>query len=127
MKCYLLKDEILSKISVTVNNIDCNNIYLKEFHLKNTTGKDIEKFNILFVFDKSSIILECHSKSKEGVDFQKIERINKTPNTARAYVRCFNRNESINYIIKIANISYNTCRITECNCTGFKIKLKTRK
>ena len=40
MKCYMHPDDILSKISSVIDGVEYNNIYIKEFTLKNTTNKD---------------------------------------------------------------------------------------
>lgn len=122
MKCYYIEDDILSKIpGVYDNNIMHENIYCKKYKLVNTTNKDISEFKVIFQFDASAEILDCYSQSKEGYNRQRIRPNKQNKNEAEAIVKNFNRNDAIEYVFRIANISDNAYYITECNSIGFKI------
>ena len=128
MACFYIEDEVLSKIPVkNENNTVHENIYCKKFKVTNTTNKDISEFKIIFQFDSSAEIIECYSHAKEGWNKQKVKINSIDKNQADAYVKNFNRGESIEYTFKVANISDNKYYVSECNCIGFKIKCKDRR
>lgn len=123
MKCHLILDDIQSKISIPIDGIVYNNVYSKEFLLVNTTSKDIDAFDVIFTFDPASSIIECHSKSKEGIDWHTISQDKRNPNIAIAKVKDFNRKDEISFFFRVGNVTDNQCVCTESGCTGFKIKL----
>ena len=128
MMCYYLDDEVLAKIPGRYdNNTMHENIYCKKYKLVNTTNKDISVFKVIFQFDSSAEILECHSQSKEGYNRQRIRKNKHNKNEAEAIVKNFNRNDAIEYVFRIANITDNAYYITECNSIGFKIDCKDKR
>lgn len=124
MNYVCVLDDVQSKITIQINGKNYDNVYLKEFVLTNTTNKDYEKFNVIFTFDSSAKVLECHSESKEGFDWQKISRHNSEENKAVATVKNFNRKDTIKYIIRVANITNNKCDVIESGSIGFRIRKK---
>lgn len=128
MQCHYLEDDVLSKIPQrNEDDTICQNVHFKRFQIKNTTNKDIADFKVLFQFDATSKIMECYSKSKEGFNRQKIRVSKHNKNEAEAFVRNFNRGDAIEYFFQIANIKDNSYYVTECNCTGFKIRCKDKR
>lgn len=127
MECHYIEDDILSKIpQMDEENIIQQNLYVKRFLLKNTTNKDIGEFKVLFQFDTKSVVKDCYSRSKEGYNKQKIRKSSNN-NEAEAYVRNFNRGDTIEYCFQIANIQENRYYVTECKSLGFKIKCKDKR
>lgn len=127
MECDYIEDDVLSKIPINANNAIQQNLHCKKYIIINTTNKDIAEFKLFFQFDPLSEITECYSKSKEGFNRQKI-RINKmNKNEAEAFVKNFNRGDSIEYVFKVANVSENRYYVTEADCVGFKIVCKDKR
>lgn len=127
MQCHFVDDDILSKIpQVDEDKNVQQNLYIKRFVLKNTTNKDIAEFKVLFQFDKTSVVKDCYSRSKEGYNKQKIRKSDNN-NEAEAYVRNFNRGDEVEYCIQVANITENRYYVTECKSLGFKIKCKDKR
>lgn len=127
MDCHYLDDDVLSKIPIqNEDNTIHQNVHLKKFKIINTTNSDIKEFQILFQFDTTSHILDCYSQSKEGYNRQRIRKSSNN-NEAEALVRNFNRNDSIVYVFRVANVSENNYYVTECKCVGFKIKCKDKR
>lgn len=128
MTCHYLEDDILSKVPQKgENEMIQENLHCKKFRLINTTNQDIKEFKVYFQFDETAIITECYAKSKEGYNRQKIRVNPKNKNEAEALIKNFNRHDSIEFILTIANITENRYYITETKCTGFKIKCKDKR
>lgn len=128
MACHYLEDDVLSKVpQVNDANEIQQNLHLKRFKIVNTTNRDIQDFKIFFQFDSTAIITECYSQSKEGYNRQKIKANKTNRNEAEAQVRNFNRDDSIEYSFKVANVSENKYYVTESNCTGFKISCSDKR
>lgn len=127
MECHFIVDDILSKIPITnEDNTIHSNIYCKTFRIKNTTNKDIENFQVVFQFDSTADIIECYSRSKEGYNKQKVKKSKDNNNEARAYIKQMNRNDTIEFTFRIANVTDDKYYISESNCLGFKIKCKDK-
>ncbi len=126
MHCYCIDEDIMSKLPITNDDgTKHQNIYTKEFLLKNTTNSDQKDFRIIFEFEAGAIILKHTNKSKVGTDFYTSRLAKENEYIVR--VKDFNRNDEIKFIFEIANISSNHINITEANCTGFKIIHKDKR
>ena len=123
MSCYYMQDEILSRIPQQNENGSINqNLHYKQFRLKNTTNFDIKDFKVIFQFDLGSTIQECYSKSKEGIDVQRIRKNNRSSNQAEATIKNFNRGDKIDFFFSVANVIENSYYVSESKALGFKIK-----
>jgi hypothetical protein len=128
MQCHYIEDDVLSKVPLTrEDNTIHQNLYCKRFRVTNTTNKDINEFKILFQFDSTAIITDCYSRSKEGYNKQRVRKSKDDNNQAEALVRNFNRGDCIEYTFEVANVTDNSYYVTECNCMGFKIKVKDKR
>lgn len=126
MHCHCVDEDIMSKIPVTNDDGTTHeNIYTKEFILKNTTNKDQNDFQVIFEFDTSAIILKHTNICKVGSEHFKSRLIKDNEYSAR--IKNFNRNDTAKFIFEIANISDNHINITEAKCTGFKIVHKDKR
>ncbi|MFW9929884.1 MAG: hypothetical protein ACFFD1_10870, partial [Candidatus Thorarchaeota archaeon] len=101
------------------------NIYTKEFLLKNTTNLDIRHFKVLIEFDLDVKILKHTDISKDGVDRLKKELLK--DNEYSVTIENFNRGDEVKFIFEIANLTRDNINITESNCIGFKVKIKDRR
>lgn len=125
MTCKYIKDEILSKLPIKQEDgIVHDNIYCKHFELINTTNFDVEKFTIVFQFDKNSTILEYIDTTKSGEGKHKMRRTRQKPNECKAIITNFIRGDKINFTFKIANITDGKCYVVEDDCLKFKIRHK---
>lgn len=123
-----MEDDILSKIPQRDANGDMReNVHKKLFRLKNTTNIDIKNFSVVFQFDRSSTITECYTRSKEGIDYQRIKRNNRLHNQADATIKNFNRGDTIDFHITVANVTENKYYVRESDSTGFKILCKDKR
>ena len=128
LECHYLEDDILSKIPQTnAQNEVQQNLHYKKFKIVNTTNIDIAEFKIIFQFDSLARINECYSQSKEGFNRQKIRVNNGNKNEAEAFVKNFNRGDSIEYVFTVANVTDNQYYVTEAKCVGFKIVCKDKR
>lgn len=126
MQCYCTDEDVMSKIPITNDDGETHdNIYTKEFELRNTTNKDQKEFHVIFEFDSSSKILKHTNICKAGADHYR-GRLKK-PNEYSVRIRNFNRKDSIKFIFEIANITSNKINVTEANCIGFKIVHKDKR
>jgi hypothetical protein len=125
MTCRYIRDEVLSKLPIVQDDgTTHDNIYCKHFELINTTNFDIEKFTIVFQFDKNSIILEYIDITKTGEGKHKMRRTNKKMNECKAFITNFIRGDKIKFAFKVANVSDGACVVIEDDCVRFKIKQK---
>lgn len=126
MRCYYIDDDIISKLPITNEQGETvQNIYTKEFLLKNTTNFDIKEFRVLIEFDVEVKILKHTDISKDGVERLK-KRLLKD-NEYSVTIKNFNRGDEIKFIFEIANVTNDHINITESNCIGFKVKIKDRR
>lgn len=126
MHCHCIDEDIMSKIPITNDGGTTHqNIYTKEFLLKNTTNKDQNDFQVIFEFDTTAVILKHTNISKVGTDHFKSRLVKENEYLAR--IKNFNRNDKVKFIFEIANISDNHINITEAKCTGFKIVHKDKR
>jgi hypothetical protein len=126
MECYYIDDDIITKLPVTSTEGEThNNIYSKQFILKNTTNSDHKNFVIIFEFDITAKIIRHTDTTKGGVDRLKNKLLKS--NEYMATIKNFNRKDEVKFIFEIANVSDDYVNITEDNCTGFKIKLKDKR
>lgn len=128
MECTFVDEDVLSKIPQK-NDGDTifNNIYCKTFKVKNTTNKDVKSMEIIFQFDSTSTILELYSKAKDGYNKQKIKKSKHYNNEAHAYIELFNRDDEIEFVFKIANVTDNNYYISESKCMGVKLICKDKR
>lgn len=123
MCCYYIDDDIISKLPITNEQGETlQNIYTKEFLLKNTTNLDIRDFKLLIEFDVEVKILKHTDISKDGVDRLK-KRLLKD-NEYSVTIRNFNREDGIKFIFEVANVTNDYINITESNCIGFKVIIR---
>lgn len=128
MSCHYIEDDVLSKIPQRDANGDMTqNVHKKHFRIKNTTNRDIKSFSVVFQFDMSSTITDCYSRSKEGINYQRIKKNNRLPNQAEAAIKNFNRNDIIDFHITVANITENKYYVREYDAIGFKIECKDKR
>lgn len=127
MKCVYLEDDVLSKIPQRNADGDVTqNLHRKHFRLTNTTNIDVEMFKVVFQFDETSYIKESYSQSKEGANYHSIEKNRRLPNQADATIRKFNRGDTIDIYITVANVTANACYVSESDALGFKIVSEDR-
>jgi hypothetical protein len=126
MKCWYVDDDVITRIPViSESGEQHNNIYTKEFKLKNTTGKDISSFRIIFEFDADAKIIKQKSFCKTGKD--DIKPKNKKPNECSYIIKNFNRGDEFRFYFDIANVTNDHYNITEADCLGFKIVVKDKR
>jgi hypothetical protein len=126
MNCCYVDDDVITKIPVlSESGEQHNNIYTKEFRLKNTTGKDIASFRIIFEFDADAKIIKQSSFCKTGKD--DIKPKNKKPNECSYIIKNFNRNDEFRFYFDIANVTNDHYNVTEADCLGFKIVVKDQR
>jgi len=126
MECHYIDDDVISRLPIQVDGGDSHqNIFSKQFLLKNTTNTDIKDFIVIFEFDCESRIIRHTDVTKAGVDRLK-KRLLK-PNEYSVTIKNFNRKDEIKFIFEIANITKDLCNVTEDNCIGFKVKLKDKR
>ena len=123
MHCCYVDDDTITKIPIlSESGEQHNNIYTKEFRLKNTTGKDISSFRIIFEFDADAKIIKQDTFCKAGKN--EIKPKNKKVNESSFIIKNFNRNDEFNFYFDIANVTNDHYNVTEADCLGFKIVVK---
>lgn len=128
MSCYFIEDDVLSKIPQRdANGEITQNVHKKQFRLKNTTNSDISKFKVIFQFDMSSKIIECYSRSKEGIDHHRIKKDSRLPNQAVATVSNYNRGDVIDFYFTVVDVTENSNNVRESDAIGFKIICKDKR
>lgn len=126
MICCYVDDDVITKIPVmSESGEQHNNIYTKEFRLKNTTSIDITSFRIIFEFDADAKIIKQSSYCKTGKE--NIKPKNKKPNECSYIIKNFNRNDEFRFYIDIANVSKDHYNVTEADCKGIKIVVKDKR
>lgn len=125
MECHYVDDDTISKIPTTVESGEVNNIFSKQFILKNTTNADHKSFKIIFEFDSTAKIIRHTDSSKSGTDRLKKKLLK--PNEYAVTIQNFNRKDEVKFIFEIANLDKDEINITEDGCIGFKIKLKDKR
>ncbi|MBK9254435.1 MAG: hypothetical protein IPM42_02990 [Saprospiraceae bacterium] len=126
MHCCYVDDDVITKIPVLSETGEQHkNIYTKEFCLKNTTGKDISSFKIIFEFDADAKIIKQDSFCKTGRN--DIKPRNKKPNECSYLIKNFNRGDEFKFFFDIANVTNDHYNITEADCLGFKIVVKDQR
>lgn len=126
MHCCYVDDDVITRIPViSETGEQHNNIYTKEFRLKNTTEKDIASFRIIFEFDADAKIIKQSSFCKTGKD--DIKPKNKKPNECSYIIKNFNRNDEFRFYFDIANVTNDHYNVTEADCLGFKIVVKDKR
>jgi hypothetical protein len=126
MKCCYVDDDVITSIPIIFESgEEHNNIYTKEFLLKNTTDKDIASFRIIFEFDADAKIIKQNSFCKTGKN--DIKPKNKKPNECSYIVKNFNRDDEFRFYFDIANVTNDHFNVTEADCLGFKIVVKDKR
>jgi hypothetical protein len=121
--CYYVNDDTITKIPIlSESGEQHNNIYTKEFRLKNTTGKDIASFRIIFEFDADAKIIKQDTFCKTGKN--EIKPKNKKLNECSFIIKNFNRDDEFRFYFDIANVTNDHFNVTEADCLGFKIVVK---
>lgn len=122
MECHYIDDDVISRLPIQIEGGEPHqNIFSKQFILKNTTNIDHKEFRVIFEFDITAKILRHTEITKTGVDRLKKKLLK--PNEYSVTIRNFNRNDDVKFIFEIANITDDQCNIIEDDCTGFKIKI----
>jgi hypothetical protein len=126
MECHYIDDAVISKLPVAgLEGVIHNNIYSKQFILKNTTNCDQKHFEIIFEFDMTAKIISYTDISKRG--YGRLKKKLLKQNEYSAAIKNFNRKDEVVFIFEIANVSEDSFNVTEDNCTGFKIQLKDKR
>lgn len=126
MECHYTDDDVISTLPVAGNEGEThNNIYSKQFILKNTTNTDHKTFVIIFEFDITAKIIRHTDSTKSGIDKLKKRLLKK--NEYIATIKNFNRNDEVKFIFEIANITQDFVNVTEDECIGFKIQVKDKR
>lgn len=126
MDCHYIDDDVISRLPIQIDGGDSHqNVFSKQFILKNTTNSDHKEFIVIFEFDVAAKILRHTDITKTGVDRLKKKLLK--PNEYSVTVKNFNRNDEVKFIFEIANITKDYCNVTEDNCIGFKVKLKDKR
>lgn len=126
MECHYIDDDVISKLPVTINENETHqNIYSKQFILKNTTNFDHKEFKVIFEFDILAKIIRHTNTTKGGVDRLKTKLLK--PNEYSVIVKNFNRKDEVKFIFEIANLTKDYINITEDECVGFKVKMKDKR
>lgn len=125
MYCYYIDEDIMSKLPISLQEgVVHNNIYTKQFLLKNSTNTDHKLFRLIFEFDATAKILKHSDISKTGSD--KFRKKLLKDNEYSITIKNFNRGDELKFVFEIANVSNNFVNVTEDNCTGFKICFKDK-
>jgi len=126
MECHYIDEDTISKIPTTVEDGELHqNIYSKQFVLKNTTNCDHKTFRVIFEFDITAKIIRHTDITKSGIDRLKKKLLK--PNEYSVTIQNFNRGDEVKFIFEIANLNKDEINVTEDNCIGFKIKLKDKR
>jgi hypothetical protein len=126
MECHYIDEDTISKIPTTFDEGELHqNIYSKQFILKNTTNYDHKSFRVIFEFDITAKIIRYTDITKSGIDRLK-KRLLK-PNEYLVTIKNFNRGDEVKFIFEIANLIKDEINVTEDNCIGFKIELKDKR
>jgi hypothetical protein len=126
MECHYIDDDVISRLPMTTDGGEIhNNIFSKQFILKNTTNTDQKEFKVIFQFDVASKIIRHTDKTKTGTD--RLHKKILKDNEYEVTIKNFNRKDQVKFIFEIANIKNDLCNVTEAECTGFKIKIKDKR
>jgi hypothetical protein len=126
MECHYIDEDTISKIPTTVEYGELHqNIYSKQFVLKNTTNCDHKTFRVIFEFDITAKIIRHTDITKSGIDRLKKKLLKQ--NEYSVTILNFNRGDEVKFIFEIANLNKDEINVTEDNCVGFKIKLKDKR
>jgi len=126
MECHYIDEETISKIPTTVEDGELHqNIYSKQFLLKNTTNCDHKTFRVIFEFDITAKIIRNTNITKSGIDRLKSKLLK--ANEYSVTIQNFNRKDEAKFIFEIANLKNDEINVTEDNCIGFKIKVKDKR
>lgn len=127
MQCHYIEHEVISRIPTTSTPEGeiLQNIYAKQFILRNTTNFDHKSFKVIFEFDVGSKIIRHTDTTKAGVDRLKKKLLK--PNEYSVTVVNFNRGDEVKFVFEIANISADEVNVTEHDCLGFRIKVRDKR
>lgn len=126
MECHYIDEDTISKIPTAVEDGELHqNIYSKQFVLKNTTNSDYKTFRVIFEFDNTAKIIRHTDITKSGIDRLKKKLLK--PNEYSVTIQNFNRGDTVKFIFEIANLNKDEINVTEDNCIGFKINLKDKR
>lgn len=126
MECHYIDEDTISKIPTTIEDGELHqNIYSKQFVLKNTTNCDYKSFRVIFEFDITAKIIRHTDITKSGIDRLKKKLLKQ--NEYSVTIQNFNRGDEVKFIFEIANLNKDEINVTEDNCVGFKIKLKDKR
>ncbi|MFV9482296.1 hypothetical protein ACNI3T_00585 [Christiangramia sp. ASW11-125] len=122
LKCYHTNDEVISTIPAVFSTGQHENLYSKEFKIKNTTNQDLATINITFSFEPVAEITKVQTESKWGLDIPKGNVYPGKKNECVLKIKNFNRNDEIEVLMEIANLETHNFNIQESKCLGIKIK-----
>lgn len=100
-----VKEEVKSIVPVTINQVTYPNLIYKEFILTNSTKQDYPEFDIMFEFDKESVITSEETHSKLGLN--RCDKTRPKPSECVYHIKNFNRKQTITFKFEVAGISNN--------------------
>lgn len=122
---HIKEEEVKSIVPILISGKEYKNLIYKKFRLINSSGVDFPTIDIVFEFDTESSIIkkEVHSK-KHGKN--KFESTLRKDSELVFHLKNFNRDQEIDFIFEVANISRNFfCAVVD-NC-GVEIIIKNSK
>lgn len=123
LDCSYIDDEVISKLPISFENIQHQNLHSKSFKITNTTNKDIPQIKVIFEFESNSVVTKSTSYSKAGTNIPK-GKVYSKKNECHFVIKHFNRKEEVEINLEIANITEDKFNVTELNITGIKINFK---
>ncbi len=127
LECIYYDDDVISKLPVKLEQQEHRNLQSKSFKIKNTTNTDIKEMKVIFSFEKCAVVTKSISNSKNGINIPKGRIYNNKKNECQFIIKHFNRNESIDIKLEIANIDQDIFNVIEQNITGVKIRFKDKR
>jgi hypothetical protein len=122
MECHYIDDDVISRLPIPIEGGGAHeNIFSKQFMLKNTTNTDHKVFRVIFEFDAVAKIIRTTDITKTGVDRLKKKLLK--PNEFAVTIKNFNRKDEVKFIFEIANVTKDQINVTEDDCVGFKVKI----
>lgn len=98
-------EEVRSIVTVSINQTTYPNLISKQFVLENKTKQDYPDFDIIFEFDRDSVITCEETDSKIGKN--KCDKIRRKPNECVYHIKNFNRNQKVTFKFEVAGITDN--------------------
>lgn len=115
-----IKETVVSHKSIDFNGNRCENLIYKEFILENKTAKDIELCEIIFEFDKDSLIAKEMTRSKKGVNT--LQKRRQKSSEIVYELNHFNRTNKITFEFHVSGFSKNFFSAVVDKCTGVELE-----